>query len=108
MPTREQLPEQVVSLLSVPGVAATPAMAIHHATLQKYAAQLVQATDTTPLCLRCGTDDNLVYPEYREQRTLPNGEVEPAWARYCCTRCGAGRQHSVPASWRPPGWFWCT
>lgn len=109
MLTGDELPKQrTINLLLAPRAATTPSMKINHEAIQERAARLSHMADTTPLCLSCWNDDNLVYPEYREQRTLPDGRIESAWVRYCCTRCGAGRQHSVPVSWRPPGWFWCT
>ncbi|MBG6226069.1 transposase-like protein [Arthrobacter sp. CAN_A2] len=58
-----------------------------------------------PVCLACGSDDALVYSTYSEQVILPNGRTRHARARYCCARCGRSRDHEVPASWRPPGWF---
>lgn len=74
MPSGAELAKRrAPALLSAP-LAKPPAMAINHAALQKYAARMVDAATTTPLCLRCGI----------------------------------GRQHAVPTSWRPPGWFWCT
>ncbi|MHA7238706.1 hypothetical protein [Arthrobacter sp. TMS1-12-1] len=62
----------------------------------------------TPICLSCGRDDALVYTTYSEQVILPNGRTRHARITYCCARCGRSRDHEVPASWRPPGWFWCT
>lgn len=106
--SKQSTERRTVDLLTAPRVAVPPSRAEHSAALRNYASRTSSAADTIPVCLRCGTDENLIYSEYREQRVLPNGRIESARARYCCTRCGAGRQHTVPASWRPPGWFWCT
>lgn len=77
--------------------------AVHERVLQEE-----RPRGLVPVCLTCGSDDALVHSTFSEQVVLPNGRIRHARARYCCARCGRSRDHEVPASWRPPGWFWCT
>lgn len=60
-----------------------------------------------PSCPICGTDEYLIFEEYVPARRANSSEhLLPASAGYTCSECGTFNAHAVPASWRPPRWFW--
>lgn len=60
-----------------------------------------------PTCPRCHTDDYLIYEEFVPARQADHTtRLLPASVSYACSECGTFNAHAVPASWRPPQWFW--
>ncbi|WP_104167728.1 hypothetical protein [Arthrobacter sp. SX1312] len=64
-------------------------------------------TEEVPSCPLCLTDDYLIFEEFVPARQADHStELLPASASYTCSECGTFNAHAVPASWRPPQWFW--
>lgn len=64
-------------------------------------------TGEAPSCPRCHTDDYLIVEEFVPARQAEHStDLLPASASYTCSECGTFNAHTVPASWRPPQWFW--
>lgn len=60
-----------------------------------------------PSCPRCRTDEYLIFEEFVPARQAEHStDLIPASASYTCSECGTFNAHAVPASWRPPQWFW--
>lgn len=64
-------------------------------------------TGESPSCPRCRTDEYLIFEEFVPARQAEHStDLLPASAGYSCSECGTFNAHTVPASWRPPQWFW--
>ncbi|MHA7240444.1 hypothetical protein [Arthrobacter sp. TMS1-12-1] len=67
----------------------------------------VQSTEEEPSCPLCLTADYLIFEEFVPARQADHStDLLPASASYTCSECGTFNAHAVPASWRPPQWFW--
>lgn len=64
-------------------------------------------TAEAPCCPQCRTDEYLIFEEFVPARQAEQStDLIPASASYTCSECGTFNAHTVPASWRPPQWFW--